>query len=69
MATIRNSLWWFLDLWRGLIYWKEDGAVDRERTIREGRITTACSGRDMNEVPKVKRRQRAADAGRYTDSG
>ena len=29
------------------------------------RLTTACSGRDMDKVPKVKRRQRAADAGRY----
>jgi hypothetical protein len=34
-------------------------------SVRRARITTACSGRDMDKVPKAKRRQRAADAGRY----
>jgi hypothetical protein len=31
---------------------------------RANRLTTACSGRDMDKVPKVRRWQRAADAGR-----
>jgi hypothetical protein len=31
---------------------------------RSRRLTTACSGRERDKVPEVKRRQRAADAGR-----
>jgi hypothetical protein len=37
----------------------------RQSQRRARRLTTACSGRGMDKVPKVKRRQRAADAGRY----
>jgi hypothetical protein len=35
---------------------------------RHQRLTTACSGRDMDKVPKVNCRQRAADAGRYAST-